>query len=54
MNLVPKNVTLEEHVLSFYNRGKLVRTIKLGDLYKNKSQMEKNCIPLSVGQNHSI
>lgn len=41
MNLVPEDVTLEQRVLFFYNRGKLVRTIRLGDLYQRKSQLER-------------
>ena len=41
MNLVPVDVTLKEPVLFFYNRGTLVRTVTLGDLYKNKSQLRR-------------
>ena len=41
MNLVPVNVTLEEPVLFFYNKGKLVRTVTLGDLYERKSQLRR-------------
>jgi len=39
MNLVPLDVTLGEPVLFFYNKGRLVRTINLGDLYKHKFQL---------------
>jgi hypothetical protein len=41
MNLVPVDVTLEEPVLFFYNKGKLVRTVTLGDLYERKSQLRR-------------
>src|SRR5688500_17637635 len=41
MNLVPVDVTLAEPVLFFYNKGKLVRTVTLGDLYKRKSQLSR-------------
>ena len=41
MNLVPVDVTLSEPVLFFYNRGKLVRTVKLGELYGDKSQLRR-------------
>ncbi|QSX39405.1 hypothetical protein [Shewanella cyperi] len=39
MNLVPLDVTLNEPVLFFYNRGRLVRTIQLDQLYESKSQL---------------
>ncbi|UWX03895.1 hypothetical protein H1235_15710 [Pseudoxanthomonas sp. NC8] len=39
MNLVPMDVTLAEPVLFFYNRGRLVRTVKLGELYPDRSQL---------------
>lgn len=39
VNLVPWDVTLDEPVLFFYSRGKLVRTVTLGALYESKSQM---------------
>lgn len=41
MNLVPIDVTLKEPVLFFYNKGRLVRTITLGDLYQRKSQLRR-------------
>lgn len=41
MNLVPVDVTLDEPVLFFYNRGRLVRTIRLGELYRRKSQLQR-------------
>ena len=41
MNLVPVDVTLKEPVLFFYNKGQLVHTVTLGDLYKRKSQLER-------------
>lgn len=39
MNLVPVEVTLDEPVLFFYNRNRLVRTVKLDQLYRHKSQL---------------
>ncbi len=39
MNLVPPNSDLQLEVLHFYNHGKLVRSIKLADLYIDKSQL---------------
>ncbi len=39
MNIVPANVTLKEPVLFFYSRGKLVRTVALGELYRSKSEL---------------
>ena len=47
MNLVPRGVTLEEPVLFFYNKGSLVRTVTLGDLYAHKSQMRLTVSHLS-------
>ncbi|MNM34988.1 hypothetical protein D3C81_456500 [compost metagenome] len=41
MNLVPVDVTLKEPVFLFYNKGKLVRTVTLGDLYERKSQLRR-------------
>jgi hypothetical protein len=41
MNLVPLDVTLNEPVLFFYNSGRLVRTIKLDQLYRSKSQLRR-------------
>ena len=40
MNLVPTDVPLSEPVLFFYHRGTLVRTVTLGDLYQQKSQLQ--------------
>lgn len=37
--LAPEDVTLEEPVLRFFNRGRLVRTVTLGDLYNSKSEL---------------
>lgn len=34
MNLVPADVTLNEPVLHFYNRGRLVRTVTLDQSYR--------------------
>jgi hypothetical protein len=41
MNLVPIDVTLQEPVLLFYNRGKFMRSVTLGDLYTSKSQLQR-------------
>lgn len=41
MNLIPIDSTLNLEVLRFYKRGKLVRFVRLGDLYKNKSQLKR-------------
>lgn len=41
INLVPKDVTLQEPVLFFYNAGRLARSVTLGDLYKSKSQLHE-------------
>ena len=41
MNLVPLDISLEESVLSFYSRGKLMRQVALGDLYSSKSQLQR-------------
>jgi hypothetical protein len=39
LNLIPADSTLQLEVLRFYNHGKLVRTIRLADLYDNRSQL---------------
>jgi hypothetical protein len=41
MNLLPQDVQFSEPVLFFYNRGKLVRTVKLDELYRSKSQLRR-------------
>ena len=41
MNLVPRDVKMDEVVLRFYHRGALVRSVRLGDLYRNKSQLRE-------------
>lgn len=41
MNLVPVEATLSEPVLFFYSRSRLVRTIKLDQLYRRKSQLQR-------------
>lgn len=41
INLLAADVTLAEPVLWFYNRGRLVRTVTLGDLYQRKSQLRR-------------
>lgn len=40
-NLVPLDVRMSESVLFFYNRGQLVRTVKLEELYSSKSQLRR-------------
>ncbi len=40
-NLVPQDVRMSESVLFFYNRGQLVRTVKLEELYSSKSQLRR-------------
>lgn len=47
MNLVPVEVTLEEPVLFFYRRGKLIRSTRLGDLYKHISQLPRTASHLA-------
>ena len=54
MNLVSVEVTLKEPVLFFYNRGKLMRTVTLGDLYKRKSQLTRTVSHLAWVDNLSI
>ena len=39
MNLVPADTDLQFEVFHFYNQGKLVRTVKLADLYSDRSQL---------------
>lgn len=41
MNLVPLDVSLAEPVLFFYNRGHLMHTVRLGDLYQSKAQLQR-------------
>jgi len=41
LNLVPVNVTLKEPVFLFYNRGSLMRTVTLGDLYQSTSELRR-------------
>jgi hypothetical protein len=40
MNLVPRDVRMDEPVLRFYHRAKLVRSVRLRDLYRSKAQMQ--------------
>lgn len=40
MNLLPVDVTLGEQVLFFYNSGKLMGVVTLGDLYDHTSQLK--------------
>lgn len=39
LNLIPVASTLQLEVLRFYNRGKLVRTVRLADLYDDRSEL---------------
>lgn len=41
MNLLPLDVTLAEPVLRFHQRGRLVRTVTLGDVYASTSQLTR-------------
>lgn len=41
LNLVPPDVNLEFEVLHLYDRGRLVRTVRLGDLYNNLSRLRR-------------
>ena len=41
LNLVPADSTLKLEVLRFYKRGQLVRTMRLGDLYRDKAQLRR-------------
>ncbi|WP_295568987.1 hypothetical protein [uncultured Stenotrophomonas sp.] len=57
MNLVPVDVTLSEPVLLFYHRGRLVRTVTLGQLYRRTSQLRRTVSHFAwvstIGFNHS-
>ncbi|WP_146268010.1 hypothetical protein [Stenotrophomonas maltophilia] len=57
MNLVPADVTLSEPVLHFYNRGRLVRTVTLDQLYRRTSELRRTVSHLSwvnnIGFNRS-
>lgn len=39
MNLVPRDVTLGEPIIYIYKKGKLLRTVVLGDFFKSKSEL---------------
>lgn len=41
MNLVPRDVGMDEPVLFFYRRGALVRKVALKELYSSKSAMDR-------------
>ena len=41
MNLVPPNSSLQLEVLRFYKRGKLIRSVRLADLYQDISQLQQ-------------
>jgi hypothetical protein len=41
LNLIPTDSPLNLEVLRFYKRAKLVRSVRLGDLYKSKSQLKR-------------
>ncbi len=41
MNLAQVDVTLKEPMFTFYHRGRLVRRVTLGELYRHKSQLQR-------------
>ena len=55
-NLLPLDVRLSQPVLSFYRRGKLIRVVALGELYKQLADIPRTESHLawvsSVGFNH--
>lgn len=57
LNLVPANSDLRLEVLRFYVRGKLVRTVRLGDLYADRSELVRTVSHLawvrSIGVNRA-
>ena len=41
LNLLPRNVTLGEPVIHLYKQGELVRTVLLGDIFGNVSELRR-------------
>lgn len=39
LNLLPRDVTLYEPIISIYSKGKLVQTVVLGDFYRSLSEL---------------
>lgn len=54
MNLVPVDVSLDEPVLFFYNRGELMRTVRLGDLYQSKTQLRRTVFHFAWAHIHGF
>ena len=54
MSLLPLDVTLEEPVLFFYNKGKLIRKVTLGELYQSTSQLMPTASHLAWAETISI
>lgn len=54
MNLVPVDSQLTLEVLRFYSRGKLVKSVKLGELYTDRSQLERTTSHLAWVQSIAI
>ena len=48
-NLLPVNVKKDEPMIRFYDRGKLVRTVTLGDLFTNLSSLKRTASHLHWG-----
>ena len=49
MNFVDQDVSLNQPVIFFYDRGKLIRMIRLSDLYRSKSQLQRTASHLYWG-----
>ena len=47
MNLVPTDSALSLEVLHFYAQGRLVRTLRLDDLYESQSQLQRTAFHLA-------
>jgi hypothetical protein len=57
MNLVPLDAELSLEVMRFYAKGRLVRTLRLADLYQSRSQLRRTASHIawvqSVGVNRA-
>jgi hypothetical protein len=53
-NLVPIDVTLKEPMLTFYQHEKIIRVVRLGDLYRSKSELTPTVSHLAWGTMSSI
>jgi len=49
MNLVDQDLSLDQPIMFFYDRGRLVHTIRLADLYRSKSQLQRTASHLYWG-----